>query len=54
MAALRMSPLPGPAVNIKGDLTLGWGLAWASGSQGPVRGSWEEAELSTLSFQLGL
>lgn len=54
MAALRMSPLPGPAVNIKGDLTLGWGLAWASGSQGPARGSWEEVELSTLSFQLGL
>lgn len=37
-----------PAVNIKGDPSPGWGMAWASGARGPEeRGSWKEVELST-------
>lgn len=52
VAALRIPP--SPAMNIKGDPTLGWGLAWASGAQDPQMESWKEVELSTLSFKLGL
>lgn len=29
---------PTPAVNIKGDPPLGWGLAWASGAEAPRKG----------------